>query len=185
MLVFILVTNALQSQWLWSGLVGQVLTACPTIEKVGEHSEVDGWSFIFFQLQFDWKYTLSSFLTFILYIPNHLGQQKILECFFDPQLSILGYTLYYIQYSRPCSLGYTLYTTAMLALGRTQAYNGVVDPCVYHDVQCAFSSIQHIEHPTRNTRGGSRPNISHLTTPILLKDHSGDRLTYAQNIGSN
>ena len=41
-LVFILVTNALQSQWLWSGLVGQVLTACPTIEKVGELSEVDG-----------------------------------------------------------------------------------------------------------------------------------------------
>ena len=29
-------------QWLWSGLVGQVLTACPTIEKVGEHSEVGG-----------------------------------------------------------------------------------------------------------------------------------------------
>ena len=41
-LVFILVTNALQSQWLWSGLEGQVLTACPAIEKVGEHSEVDG-----------------------------------------------------------------------------------------------------------------------------------------------
>ena len=73
----------------------------------------------------------------------------------------------------------------MQTLGHTQAYNSVVDPCVYHDVQCAFSSIQHIEQPTRNTRGGSRPNISHLTTPILLKDHSGDRLTYAQNIGSN
>ena len=118
---------------------------------------------LFFQLQFDWKYTLSSFLTFILYIPNHLGQQKILECFFDPQLSILGYTLYFIHYSRLNILGYTLYTTNSNADSR--AYSGIQQCCgPLCTQQCAMCILKYTTHRAANTEHKGRLPTKHIAS---------------------
>ena len=69
-LVFILVTNALQSQWLWSGLVGQVLTACPTIKKSGSFLKLVV-EFILIFFSFSLIGSIPFFLTFIfLYFGN-------------------------------------------------------------------------------------------------------------------